>query len=122
MKHPLFEITFGHGEGGADLTTYGDSAIQLIETALYGVVILEQVENFGKLDRLSGIVPLRRFLQKVMAVTDPYNENRIHYVAARVFDMSAKALLAELILVLAGLGTVPLISGACDSGDDILAE
>ena len=39
-----------------------------------------------------------------------------------VWDMSAKALFFELILVLAGLSRVPLIAWAFDCGDDIISE
>lgn len=89
-KPPLFEVMFGHGEGGLDKLEPGNSAFDLLRTALYSAVVIEQVDGFMRVDVSGEFVPVKRFLEKVFAIVDPFTGKQ-HYTHARLFHLSPEA-------------------------------
>ena len=84
-RHDLYDVTFG---SGSSLRDPDDSFLSVIRKTRPRGILLEQVEGFATKDPLTGEVPLRRFLQQVLAIKHEGTGAPL-YTAAKVFLMNS---------------------------------
>lgn len=76
-QHPLYKVTFSNDEG----------FLGVIRATVPKAVLLEQVEGFLAPDAVTGIVPLKTFLDTVFAIND--SAGKQVYSAAKVFFLNS---------------------------------
>ncbi len=92
VDHPLFECIFDHCEHSKKVQERGDSLLNLVKRSYPHALLLEEIEEFAKVDEVLGQSPLKMFATKMMALRDPDNPDEPLFVIWRIFRQEAKHL------------------------------
>jgi hypothetical protein len=82
-RHPLYNTTFGDN----DLSDPENSLMHLVQETLPGMLVLEQVSNFGNFDMSLQERPAERLVAKLLALKGV--DGKAHFVAIRAFEMNS---------------------------------